>query len=997
MPTVDNLNIQIKANATSAIKSLDSLEKKLDRVSKSLNKSMSGVGKYNSKFSSSNAKMVSGLNKTANSMDKASKSAKSLAASFGMFYANFFLIIRGFKSLWKSIESTADYIESFNYFTVSMGKIASKWDSEWENYADESARNYSNTFFKTLSSSFNKMSGVSYDPKTGLLSETGLTNLGANLQEVTQYAAQLASMMDAVGQSGETTLATTNAFIKLAGDISSLYNIDYADAASKMRSVLQGQSRAGYGFGWDTTMASLQATADKLNLSKPVSEMEQFEKQQLRILTILQQSRVAWGDQANTINTLANQMRLLRNNLKEAGMMLGQLFIPFLQKAMPVVNGLTIAIKRLLGNIAGFMGVKIEDIGQGFTDVGEDFEDIEENINGATSAVDKFKTHALGIDELNIANLEDNNADDLNDTIDLTKEIVNATKEYEKVWQEAFGKMENNAQGIADAMSKYFQPLEDIIKKLVEPTEDFVKSIAELYAELAPFTTEFGKGFLDFFGTLSDVNLEIAASIIRGIAEAIGLLEENELEDIGYGLGILAGSLVTLSGISKLSTIFTNLTSGLAGLGTTIAAHPILSTFVLSAGILALFELPQKLASAKNEELYGLGWAKGFDELQAAAEKAGETVSNLSTILDNVITGNVNSELELHYEKWKDLSTQISSLTDNEKGLLRVYADKIVSLFPEAKKYIDENGVAYAGMADELERSVENAIKLAKIQGAEGLLGQLAGEEVQIEIDLQKSQEKLQDLLDIFKKELPKLSEDEIKKYLDAYSKTGTLYSGRYHILKAAGLDYSVSESKRLEELADEYVQLSDAVKTQEENLVEVQDALRIAVDYVSDLRKEYDNLGVKTNTVKNDFVSSSNVIDEIREKLRGLNKLDIVIPIKFNILKSASSAVSNSIGIMGFKTGGFPEDGLFMANHGELVGGFSNGKTAVANNAQIIDGIEGGVERAVSRVLAPYLADIAQNTRETANKEFATYIGDREIAKANNRGQRQLGAMLIT
>lgn len=71
------------------------------------------------------------------------------------------------------------------------------------------------------------------------------------------------------------------------------------------------------------------------------------------------------------------------------------------------------------------------------------------------------------------------------------------------------------------------------------------------------------------------------------------------------------------------------------------------------------------------------------------------------------------------------------------------------------------------------------------------------------------------------------------------------------------------------------------------------------------------------------------------------------------------------------FATGGFPEDGFFYANHTELVGRFTNGKTAVANNEQIVSGIEAGVERAVASVLAPYLADIAQNTRETADKDF--------------------------
>lgn len=50
------------------------------------------------------------------------------------------------------------------------------------------------------------------------------------------------------------------------------------------------------------------------------------------------------------------------------------------------------------------------------------------------------------------------------------------------------------------------------------------------------------------------------------------------------------------------------------------------------------------------------------------------------------------------------------------------------------------------------------------------------------------------------------------------------------------------------------------------------------------------------------------------------------------------------------FANGGFPEDGLFMANHSELVGQFSNGKTAVANNDQIVTGIENGVYRGMMR-----------------------------------------------
>lgn len=51
------------------------------------------------------------------------------------------------------------------------------------------------------------------------------------------------------------------------------------------------------------------------------------------------------------------------------------------------------------------------------------------------------------------------------------------------------------------------------------------------------------------------------------------------------------------------------------------------------------------------------------------------------------------------------------------------------------------------------------------------------------------------------------------------------------------------------------------------------------------------------------------------------------------------------------YANGGFPEDGLFFANHNEMVGKFSNGKTAVANNGQIVNGIAQGVRGAMLSV----------------------------------------------
>jgi len=87
------------------------------------------------------------------------------------------------------------------------------------------------------------------------------------------------------------------------------------------------------------------------------------------------------------------------------------------------------------------------------------------------------------------------------------------------------------------------------------------------------------------------------------------------------------------------------------------------------------------------------------------------------------------------------------------------------------------------------------------------------------------------------------------------------------------------------------------------------------------------------------------------------------------------SRAVKNIGAIItpAFASGGFPEDGLFYANHNELVGQFSSGQTAVANNEQIIEGIKQGVYEAM--VMA------GGNANENGT-QVVVYLDSREIAK---------------
>ena len=55
------------------------------------------------------------------------------------------------------------------------------------------------------------------------------------------------------------------------------------------------------------------------------------------------------------------------------------------------------------------------------------------------------------------------------------------------------------------------------------------------------------------------------------------------------------------------------------------------------------------------------------------------------------------------------------------------------------------------------------------------------------------------------------------------------------------------------------------------------------------------------------------------------------------------------------FEKGGFIEDGLFTMNKGEIAGKFDNGRSVVANNEQIIQGISQGVYEAFARAFTDY------------------------------------------
>ena len=97
-----------------------------------------------------------------------------------------------------------------------------------------------------------------------------------------------------------------------------------------------------------------------------------------------------------------------------------------------------------------------------------------------------------------------------------------------------------------------------------------------------------------------------------------------------------------------------------------------------------------------------------------------------------------------------------------------------------------------------------------------------------------------------------------------------------------------------------------------------------------------------------------SNVKNSIDGIVRSLDDLFKYNNKKFNITTGTKYMGYQSLldRAPHFASGGFPEEGPFYMNRGEIVGKFSNGKTAVANNQQITEGIKQAVMEGMAQVM---------------------------------------------
>lgn len=229
--------------------------------------------------------------------------------------------------------------------------------------------------------------------------------MGINPGEWMRNQGVFMTITEGFGVASDRAYTMSKNLTQLTYDLASFFNISTSDAFQKLESGISGELEPLRRLGYDLSVARLQQEAYNLGIEKSVTAMTQAEKAELRYYAIMTQVTNAQGDMARTLEAPANQLRILQAQVEQATRALGNLFLPILKAILPYAIALAKAIRMVAEIIAGFFGVSIPELDMGTDAIGGVASGAGEAADGlgdASKKAKELKNALLGIDELNV-------------------------------------------------------------------------------------------------------------------------------------------------------------------------------------------------------------------------------------------------------------------------------------------------------------------------------------------------------------------------------------------------------------------------------------------------------------------------------------------------------------------------------------------------------------------------------------------------------------------
>lgn len=579
-----------------------------------------------SKFNSEIAKVQSQIS----GLDKNVKNTSSnLTKSFGSLAAKVISVGAIIKLTATSITQAMNFIEDENLFQVSMGKWADA-TRDWSNEVQNS--------------------------------------VGVSAAWLRKYSGVMTNMTASMGLAQDQAVKLGRGIALLSNDIASFYNISAESAFEKIQSAMAGMPRPLQELGIMVRDSEVKQTAYANGIARTGDELNTQQKALATYLAILQRTSNAQGDLARTINSPANQMRMLKTSIIDLGVAIGTMFQPLLSVVLPVLNAIVIATTRAFQAIARLFGIEFDAsaYANDFSDISTGVESVGEAADSSGGKVKKLAKQLAAFDEMNTLNTPDDSSSGGGSggggggTVDLPK------IDWDKLYSGGFDKVTNKALEMANKIYKAFEKLGKKLNNTFKKIDwaKISKGLNEVWEALKPFGERIGAGLEWFYDNVLEPLVVWAANnfvptalhLIAGALKLIGAvidacaptftwLFDNFLRPIaeftgGIIVGVLQGIGDMLNWIAEQQAVVELIKNIALTIGIMVAAW---EAYQLIAGIVTGIQIAMTGAmvagtTASGAYAVGLGLVTAAQSACATAGQILNAVFSTTSIVGLAIT-----------------------------------------------------------------------------------------------------------------------------------------------------------------------------------------------------------------------------------------------------------------------------------------------------------------------------------------------------------------------
>jgi hypothetical protein len=350
---------------------LDSFASSCQKISTALTPLASQLDKVGNAFAKlppQLSKVVTQANRVTAANEKQRKSYLSLSNQMNGFMRNMAKLV--------SLKAIAEY----------LGKAVAKF----------------NDFYEATDLFHNAMGNLSGEADTLISKMQGL--LGVDPTKAMTYMATIQSLGTSFGLTSDKAYVLSKNLTQLAYDEGSYWNKDVAETFTAMSSAISGEIEPIRRLGVDLSQARLQQELLALGFNKQVSSLSQADKAVLRYIAIMKQTANVQGNLAQTIQSPANQIKILKAQLDMLAKSVGSLLYPALKSILPPLIAAVQLIREFVEWVAKLMGVKVvfTDFTKSAGSVGGIGDAMDDTTDSTKKAAKALKDYTMGFDELNI-------------------------------------------------------------------------------------------------------------------------------------------------------------------------------------------------------------------------------------------------------------------------------------------------------------------------------------------------------------------------------------------------------------------------------------------------------------------------------------------------------------------------------------------------------------------------------------------------------------------